>query len=94
MNIISNGSHFAGSGPDSAEDLLRVLSTDTLDPRFEKYGNFVFDDGQRVWGNFLSVSHVFEIEGTKEELEPIVAAIRANQNTGAYRVAKIRMAKR
>jgi hypothetical protein len=39
--IISNGSKWAGEKPDTIDDLLNVLNKYTLDPNFEKYGNFV-----------------------------------------------------
>lgn len=86
MEIISNGSHWAGEDPDSVEQLLAVLAKEPLDPTFERYGNFCFED--HVWGNFHAVSHVFNIYGTPDELAPLVKAIRANQATKAYRQAK------
>jgi len=95
MKIWSNGSKWAGQSPDSVATLLEMLGTETLDPWFEAYGNFVIGAdpaipaGQvRVWGNFLTVSHMFRIDGTPEEMAPLVAAIRANQATAAYRAAR------
>jgi hypothetical protein len=38
--ITSNGSHCAGSGPSTLAELLDTLATQTLDPTFEKYGDF------------------------------------------------------
>lgn len=92
MQIIHNGSKWYGEGPDSIEVLLGALATETLDPTFEEYGNFVFPADAvtgtvRVWGNFLTVSHVFDLAGTPEELAPVIAAIRANQQTKAYQTA-------
>lgn len=77
LEIISNGSKWAGQSPDTVGVLLEVLSKHTLDPRFEQYGNFVradtpdiyIRDGHvqaipgafRFFGNFIDVSHVFNI---------------------------------
>lgn len=91
MNIISNGSKWAGESPDTLETLLEVLTREPLDPSFEKYGNFVLKDRSpviRVWGNFFALSHVFSIDGTAEELAPLIAAIRLNQCSAAYQDAK------
>lgn len=46
-NIKSNGSHFAGAGPDTIEQLLAVLKDEPLDRTFENYGNFVYALGGR-----------------------------------------------
>ena len=78
MNITSNGSKSVGEPLDSVEKLLEVLKTETLDPKFEKYGNFVtFQNGQlHVFGNFVTVSHVFNISGTVDEMRPLARAIK------------------
>lgn len=39
--IISNGSRWAGQAPATIEELLNILTTEPLDPRFERYGNFI-----------------------------------------------------
>jgi len=89
MKIYSNGSKWAGQEPDSVETLLGVIEKETLDPSFESYGNFVFkerhEDGDyHAFGNFLSVSHVFNISGSKEDIEPIRKAIRKAQKRPDY----------
>ena len=77
IDIIFNGSEWAGEPPDTIDKLLEVLSRHTLDPRFEKYGNFVCADTSdkyirdghlqaipgafRFFGNFIDISHVFNI---------------------------------
>jgi hypothetical protein len=91
MNIISNGS----GAVYPLQSLMERLATETLDPRFEKHGNFVSTTRNtvKVHGNFLSYSHVFDIEGDAEEMQPIVNAIRAAQQRGDYRAARVRMSK-
>ncbi len=87
MRIISNGSKWAGEEPDSLETLLEVLRTETLDPRFEDRGSFVTQTSNgtvRIFGNFLTVSHVFNIEGTAEELAEAINAIEANRQSEHY----------
>jgi len=114
LTINSNGSKWYGEQPDSIDKLIEVLGQHTLDPRFEKHGNFIYKpyhakrdeqgefvddldkpifpdhpDAVNIWGNFLEVSHVFNIHTD----EPVVidrlsAAIRANQATPAYQQAR------
>lgn len=71
--------------------LLAALSTYTLDPAFEEYGNFVGDDlPGHFFGNFYDVSGVFSLDTTDAELiAKLTAAIRANQATAAYAAAKV-----
>lgn len=97
MRIINNGSKWAGEAPDPVEKLIERLKTEVLDPTFEKYGNFVMDaEGEankklgilHVWGNFYTVSGVFSLMGTLEELSEIIALIRENQTTAAYKKAR------
>ncbi len=92
MRIVSNGSKWAGEEPDSLEKLLEVLRTEILDPRFEERGSFVARTSNgivRIFGNFLTVSHVFNIEGTEEELSEAIEAIEANKQTEGYKRALI-----
>lgn len=96
IKIISNGSGFVGP----LSILEERLRTEVLDPTFERYGNFVYPCERRkgwtkIWGNFETVSHVFDIATD----EPAVVArlrkaIRKNQATPAYKVAKAAMRKR
>ena len=41
LNIISNGSKWAGESPDGIDKLFERLGSHPLDPRFEGYGNFI-----------------------------------------------------
>lgn len=100
-NIISNGSKFYGEPLDSIDDLLEVMKTEPLDPNFEKFGNFCSLYAELVsnkpnpykytfFGNFFTVSHVFDIETNDEELaEKLLAAIVENKRTDAYKKAKV-----
>lgn len=102
MNIISNGSKWAGEEPDSIEELLEVLKHHPLDPDFEECGNFFYKLTEKdlckgskhlagpytAFGNFWTISHGFNINGTKEEMEPLRKAIRANQKRDDYKTAK------
>jgi hypothetical protein len=59
--IHANGSKWAGQAPDTIEELIEVMRTEPLDPRFKPYAD---NEGQgvvRFLGNFLRVSHVFNI---------------------------------
>src|SRR5260370_1915274 len=87
MPIRSNGSKWAGEEPDSLEIIHEVLGTEPLDPRLEERGSFVTRTGTgtvRVFGNLLTVSHVFNIEGTEEELAEAIDAIEANKQSERY----------
>jgi len=97
MRIVSNGSKWAGEEPDSLEKLLEVLGSETLDPRFDEHGGFVTRTSAarvRIFGNFLTVSHVFNIEGTEEELSEAIEAIEANKQSEGYKRAQIGRASR
>lgn len=75
--IVSNGSRWGGSEPAHLDELTEVLKSETLDPIFEEYGNFVSSGPDLVawdtlkplcppgWvqfhGNFYRTSHVFSI---------------------------------
>lgn len=93
--IRSNGSKWAGQEPDTINDLLSLLSRETLDPTFEKYGGFIqvlYDRGAsetNFFGNFANVSHVFDILTDDEDIiQALRSAIRANQATAAYAVER------
>lgn len=110
LEIRSNGSKWYGQTPDTIEQLLEVLKTYTLDPTFEKYGNFIYpyvpyrgwNDKNQVYkgctlisGNFYTLSHVFSIITDDLVLmERITAAIRDNQQTEDYQQAKIEIDER
>lgn len=86
--IISNGSHMAGSGPSSIDDLKTALKEYALDRRFEMCGNFHQDEGfgvTRFFGNFFNLSHVFQIRTNDAELiASLVALIAANKQRPDY----------
>lgn len=48
LKIISNGSKWAGEQPDSIEQLIKVLEQYPLDPTFEKYGNFIVSNPNKI----------------------------------------------
>lgn len=89
INIISNGSKWAGEPPDSVEKLLEVLAKYALDRRFEQFGGFITkdetDDSVRFFGNFFNLSHVFQIVTDEPEIiERLSAAIHANMERPDY----------
>ena len=99
IKIISNGSKFYGQEPDTIEILLDVLNKETLDPIFEKYGNFIqrkpnwlkketaekYKGCAVISGNFVSLSHVFNIITDDEELiQKLEQAINNNKQTAEY----------
>ncbi len=91
LTIHSNGSKWYGEAPDPVEVLLDALGKHTLDPSFEDYGNFVFQEEGRWWvfGNFLERSHVFRISTEDHaEVAEVEAAIRAKQATPVYQAAR------
>lgn len=89
--IHSNGSKWAGEKPDPVERLLERLKLYTLDPRFERCGNFISkSDGiVHFWGNFFDVSGVFQIDTDEAPIiERLTRAIRDNQARASYLEAK------
>lgn len=73
------------------ETLFARLQTNTLDPTFERYGNFVFVSPglTKFWGNFYDYSHCFSVESDEPLIvEALIKAIRTNQQTEAYKTAK------
>lgn len=87
--------------------LFGRLAENTLDPTFEKYGNFAYapenDGGEALlppggmtfFGNFYDYSHVFNIWTTDAKLiKRLTAAIRANQAKPEYAQAKVEVAER
>ena len=94
--INSNGSKWYGDEQDSIETLIEVLGKHPLDRGFEAYGNFIAVDpplikgdnmrGTNFFGNFLTVSHVFNIDTDDPEvIRKLTAAIRENQKRPDYR---------
>ena len=84
LEIIANGSNTYPYQKSTLSDLYRLLETYTLDPVFERYGEFVnrtpcWIDGETarkysgasvIAGNFLSYSHAFYLITDQEELIP------------------------
>ena len=96
LNIYSNGSTWGGDGPLPLEDLYSRLETNTLDPVFEGYGNFITLEADHVhfFGNFFDYSHVFRLDTDDPWIaERLEKLIRSNQETPAYREAKLERAK-
>ena len=96
LDIRTNGSHFAGTPPSPLEALHTALADHTLDPTFERHGNFVEPEGAatRFFGNFWDVSHVFQVATDEPAvIRDLTARIRANQATPAYQRAKEALAR-
>jgi hypothetical protein len=91
IRIEANGSKFSGEPPDSLEALHERLRQFPLDPKFERYGNFVCErgpDAVELWGNFYSISAVFRLFGSRDELALTIELIRQNQERPDYRGAR------
>lgn len=88
--VYSNGSKWAGDKPDSIETLLTVLGSYVLDRTFEcgePGQTFIYSDAGMTcfFGNFLELSHVFQIDTDEPELiERLTAAINANMARPNY----------
>lgn len=100
LEIISNGSKWYGEKPDTIEDLIQVLNTEILDPSFEDYGNFInlnptwlkkdfaekYKGCVKIFGNFMTVSHVFNIITDQSEIiQKLTEAINKNKGTEEYK---------
>lgn len=85
--IRANGSKMLGEASDSVEALLDVLARHPLHRTFEKI--FIQDRGNGRWrfqGNFLTISHVFDIRTDDPEIvRRLTKAIRANRRTPGFR---------
>ncbi|OPX89040.1 MAG: hypothetical protein A4E53_01648 [Pelotomaculum sp. PtaB.Bin104] len=92
MEIISNGSKWAGEENDSLDKLIEMIKIHPLDIyTFGAFGFCSFNNNhegcdihsvgdQTVWvhGNFLCISYVFNLRGTYDELRPIIREIENN----------------
>jgi hypothetical protein len=88
---------------DTIESILHDLEHYTLDPSFEKYGNFVNHNPQwtketngqyngctYIFGNFYTYSHAFRLITDDENIiNMIETAVIKNKQTEAYKQAKI-----
>lgn len=89
--IVSNGSKWAGEAPDTVDQLLAVMAEHPLDRRFERYGNFAqqYTLEPHIWqffGNFLTISHVFDIRTDEPEaIAKLKAAIDTNRKRSDYK---------
>ena len=74
------------------QQLIRNLQTYTLDPRFEKFGNFILagkNGGTVFWGNFYDYSAVFHVVTNDPSLVEVIGNLnRANQESKEYGYAK------
>jgi hypothetical protein len=97
--IESNGSKWAGDPPDPIEKLYDRLQSDTLDPRWERMGDFCFWQPTetfpgppvmlRFFGNFYTYSHGFNLmTNDPKVIERLTDLIQANKSTPAYAQAK------
>ncbi len=91
--------------PDTEENILRDLERYTLDPIFERYGDFVNRHPQwlreyaekyagltSISGNFLTHSHAFRVYTDDEALiSRIEAAVLRNKATPAYQQARAQL---
>jgi hypothetical protein len=97
--IRTNGSKFAGDPPDSLESLIDVLEGRehrfapnaerwfVLDRSFEEYGSFIRREGTMThfWGNFLDLSHAFDIRSDDPDvIARLTAAIAINRARPEY----------
>ena len=98
--IISNGSDWDGSNPKCLSSLVRRLQSTPLDATFETYGNFIYRLTPRhcgyakqyigywnIFGNFQTVSHVFNIHTNNERLvkyfKKLIAANKRRHDYGS-----------
>jgi len=82
MKIKSNGSKWFGEPPDPIEKLSELLESRILDP---DYNWIETKDGTTaIGGNFLCLSHAFHVEGTQEEMAPLVEAMERNRKSDGY----------
>ena len=108
IKIISNGiaknvPAWITNKPGTIEDLKEILTKYTLDPTFEKYGNFINYNPQWVkpesqnkykgcaviFGNFKTYSHVFNIiTDDKKLLNELQILVDKNKSTNDYMLAK------
>lgn len=93
--------------PDTEENILDHLAKYTLDPIFERYGDFVnrnphwvgeaaekYKGMTVIFGNFLYFSHAFRVVTDDEDLiSRISEAVNRNKATPEYREARERLAK-
>ena len=105
LEIIANGSNTYPYQKSTLSDLYRLLETYTLDPVFERYGEFVnrtpcWIDGETarkysgasvIAGNFLSYSHAFYLITDQEELiRSLERLIEKNRASPQYQAARAR----
>ena len=105
LEIIANGSNTYPYQKSTLSDLYRLLETYTLDPVFERYGEFVnrtpcWIDGETarkysgasvIAGNVLSYRHAFYLITDQEELiRSLERLIEKNRASPQYQAARAR----
>lgn len=108
LEIISNGRSknvpvWVNDKPATIEDLIEVLKNYTLDPMFEKYGNFINYNPQwiiteakdkykncvKIFGNFQNISHGFNIiTDDKNIINSLEIVIKNNIQSKEYQEAR------
>ena len=85
--IVSNGSRWAGQSPLEIDALLKVLKEHPLNAQFAPFiTKSEIDPSQQFNGNFVTLSHVFNIHTNDPELiETLTAAIHENMQRSDYR---------
>ena len=106
LNTVVDDDRPWASKPDSEENILRHLAKYTLDPVFERYGDFVNPNPQwlyekdaekyrgcaYIFGNFLTFSHAFRVVTDNPDLiQRLTDAINRNKATPEYKAARERM---
>jgi hypothetical protein len=89
--------------PDTIENIMKDLREYTLDPTFERYGNFInrnpvwvkpeiaekYAGCTSIFGNFFSFSHAFRLVTDDEQLiVQFEQAVNENKQRESYRQAK------
>lgn len=84
--IISNGSRWAGQEPASMADLIDVLAMHPLDAQYAPFFHTSEATGAtRFFGNFTTISHVFNIDTTDDDtITNLKSAIATNLKRPDY----------
>lgn len=103
ITIHANGSKWAGEEQDTIEKLIEVLKNHKLDfGRFGCHGFVHFRDDNgfisrdyhmhnvQISGNFLDISHAFDIEGVYQDLEQLIYAIEDNLKRQSDEYSKLK----
>jgi len=77
--IYSNGSKWAGQEPDSLETLLEVMEHHPISADVSNCECDINDRAVQFLGNFDTVSHVFNIDATGDDIARLREAIAKNR---------------